>query len=343
MKNKLFNTGLSVIILCICGALVYAQEAKKSQASVRFENGLTIVFTSETDPPNSTRQSFGSIQVKGEKNLIHRALIDTERGVYFGYDVLVEPIGDTGQFRLIFQPLSTMPNSIQIPNPQPRSRGTGGSEVVQNKQQNPVLTALALPKYPDPQIVQDGDTIAFDVLVNAKTGVKIVDLIKISTSDTQTLEPLSSVLSKLKGSSDGGSLRAKDFSVEAVEFKVTSSRLLANGQPVNDSSGNSRLGVTGALIWFYLPGHGRFILSLKPREGYNFQKIGMIQGSRISFSVNGNQYEWISGSPIITSQNDNWNLWVLHEPDYVPDFAGTQAIPYLVGAADRIEYLVKKK
>ena len=343
MKNNSFAVLLSTIILCISTVIGFAQEPKKHQASVRLESGITIFFTSETDPPNSIRGAIGAIEVGSTNNIIHRAFIDDERGVYFGYDIKVEPSTETGQFKLIFQPLSITPHYLKYPKhvaQRSGATGNGSSALLQDSRQIPALKALKLPKYPEPQIVQDGDTVAFDVLVNPKTSIKVIDLMKISTSDTQSLQPTSSVVAKGTG---GGNLPAKDFSVEAVQFKITSSRLLVNGHPVTNSAG---LGVTGGLVWFYLSKHGRFILSLIPREAYNFQKTGTIQGNKISFSIGENQYEWISSSPIISGQDDNWNLWILHEPDYVPEFAvfgKTDSNFFLAGAAVRLEHLVKKK
>ncbi len=340
MRNNLYAVFFSAVILFASGT-VYAQDSKTSELSVGFKDGLTLVFTSETEPPDSNRQSFGSVQTTGANKVIHRVLTDTERGVYFGYDVSIEPAAESGKFKLSFLPLSTKPVNFSPARP-PRSGSIGGFEQSPNNQrQNMKLTALSLPKYPDPQIVGDGDTVAFDVLVNPKTGVKIVDLIKVLTSGNQ---PLQTILLKGQTTATGGSSRqTRDFSVDAVELKINSSRLIINGKPVNENSGKFGIGVMGALIWFYAPRQGRFILSLTPREGYDFQKAGTIQGNKISFSIDGNQYEWISASPVISSQNDNWNLWVLHEPEFVPDFAGEKTDSYLFGAADRVEYLIKKK
>lgn len=342
MKNKLYVIFISAAVL-FASAVIHAQEVGKSQTSVRFKDGLTVVFTSETEPPDSTRKPVGSILIKGDNKIIHRVFVDEELGVYFGYDVLVEPIAETGQFKLVFQPLSSQPINILQPNPprRPARVGNDGRVIPPDDSGRRIikLSALSLPKYPDVQTVRDGDTIAFDVLVNSKTGVKIVDLIKVIISDAQPL----TVSGQTAGASGGGNRPAKDFSADEVEFKVASSKMIINGEVVNNNPAESRLGVTGTLIWFYIPRHGRFILSLTPREGYDFQKTGTVQGSIISFSMNGNQYEWISNSPIISGQNDNWNLYVLHQPDFAPAFAPAKSDSYFVGTADRIEYLIKKK
>jgi hypothetical protein len=54
-------------------------------------------------------------------------------------------------------------------------------------------------------------------------------------------------------------------------------------------------------LWFYVPERGRFIFSLVPREGYSFEKIGILEGNKIEFVINGERYEWVSGVEILAS------------------------------------------
>lgn len=340
MKNNFYMLCAGLIFLLLTGT-IKAQKLEKGQMSVRSESGVTLVFTSETDPPGAGQQAVGIIQaVGGNKNVFHRAFIDNARGMYFGYDIEVEPVSGANQYKLVFKPLSITP---KLPPAPPRrlprtSGGDGNADAKANNRQTAELTALALPSFPEPQIVQIGDTLSLDLLVNPQTGVKIVDLIKIYESSNASSSPFPS------GSATGGSNRpAADFSADAVEFKAISSILKINGQSVFDAESVPRPGVTGALIWFYTPEQGRFILSLVPREGYDFQKTGTIQGNKIAFSMRGNDYEWISQTPIVTSGSGNWNLWVLHDPNYRPRFPMGETSSYIVGAADRIEYLIKKK
>lgn len=340
MKNNLIAIFFSVVVLFLSGT-IHAQESKTSLLSARFKDGTTLIFTSVTEPSNSTVQALGSLQIIGENKVVHRIFTDAERGVYFGYDVSIESANEPGQFKLSFLPLSTDPSDfLPLRRPRlPRVGSAGDFEQPQNNQRQRVkLTALSLPKYPDAQIVADGDAIAFDVLVNSKTGAKIIDLIKVTTSMNQPLS--SNVRATVAGRDNRPS---KDFSVDAVEMKITSSRLAINGTPANENSGKFGIGLTGALIWFYVPQQGRFILSLAPREGYDFQKAGTIRGNKISFSAGGNLYEWTSSAPVVANQNDNWNLWILHQPDFVPDFGSAKTDSYLFGSADGIEYLIKKK
>jgi len=88
--------------------------------------------------------------------------------------------------------------------------------------------------------------------------------------------------------------------------------------------GKSTNGCAGALLWFYVQNRGRFIVSLVPRPGYEFQRVGIIEDNRIEFTVNDNHYEWLSSSPILPG-GGTWNLWVLHDPKYAPIFGSDPA------------------
>ncbi len=321
MKNNFYLIYTALVILSFT---VLAE----GQVAAWYKNGPKIIFTSETNPPGTKRKVIASIHTTAEKNLFSRVFVDTERNLYFGYDLVVEPIAETRQFKLTFKSLSVQPDKIM-----PSERAN---------LQNTKLSALPLPKYPEPQFVQEGDTLAIDVLINQQTGVKIVDLIKV-VSATSPLPQTFSANNSSRVSGNGNPRPAKDFTIDAVELKVGSTKLLVNGQPIIGEADNSRLSVTGALVWFYLPRHGRFVLSLTPREGYNFQKVGTVRGNEIRFSIGGNQYEWISSAPVLTSGDETWNLWVLHDIDYTPEIEPTKEFPYLFGAADQADFLIKKK
>ncbi|MGH9901674.1 MAG: hypothetical protein ACRD68_07660, partial [Pyrinomonadaceae bacterium] len=168
-----------------------------------------------------------------------------------------------------------------------------------------------LPHTADAQVIEDGDSFTLDLLVNPQLGVKIVDVVKVSFDAPRESFP--------------GNNLARDFTLNNVEMAISDHRLLINGGAV---SGEKRTrGSTGALLWFYAPGRGRFIFSLMPREGYDFRKVGVIEDNRISFAWGGDRYEWLSGAPVV-GKGGHWNLWVLHDPDYVHEgYHSPQAAP----------------
>jgi hypothetical protein len=247
-------------------------------------------FKTQTDPPNLA-QPF-SVMGQIEANIMHRVWVDKVAGIYFGYDLEIEPLGETKQFKVSIKPLS--------------------QEFTQRLERDGALRALSgrsatlinsgLPLHLQPQIIDDGDTVALDVLVNRQTGVKFIDLVTISSSG----QPVEGLLSG----------PARDFSLSDVQLTMKNHQLLINSELVAGGSGVSSC--SGELIYFYLRGRGRFVFSIRPYDGYNFQRLGEIQNNKLSFTLGQDHYEWISSTPVVGT-GGTWNLWVLHQPDYKPD------------------------
>jgi len=70
----------------------------------------------------------------------------------------------------------------------------------------------------------------------------------------------------------------------------------------------------GSTMWLGLPGRGMYILSLGPREGYNFQKAGAIRNNVIAFHDGDIEYEIRTSGPIL-GLDRAWNLYMLHLPE----------------------------
>src|SRR5262249_24603653 len=157
---------------------------------------------------------------------IHRAFVDKEMGFFFGYEVKVEPVPNSKQIRVLILPMS--PKFEQRLRQRP---------VFQDRRMHPDFTSASLFKTPAEQLVNEGDLIALDALVNQKTGAKIIEMIKVSYEEI----PLGSASATsgsgggsgaMAGRSDGvNSARTgqvRDFSLDDVELKVFNYRLLMN-------------------------------------------------------------------------------------------------------------------
>ena len=92
------------------------------------------------------------------------------------------------------------------------------------------------------------------------------------------------------------------------------------------SKSKSSIGCSGALLWLYIPERGRFIFSLVPREGYDFEKIAVLDENKITFTIDRERYEWVSGTSILPS-GGAWNLWVLRDTKYTPLFSAEDSQP----------------
>jgi hypothetical protein len=239
-------------------------------------------------------------------HVIHRLLVDAEGNYVFGYDLVVEPVAASKQFKVSLNPLSAeFEEQLRARLPAMAAANRAGQSV------------STLPRPADMQLVEDGDAFALDLLVNPQTGVKIVDVVKVSFDRARLrITPPSSV-------------PLRDFTLGNVELAVRDYKLTINGELVGGGGGGRgkpARGCAGALVWFHVPERGRFIFSLIPHEGYDFQKIGRIENNKISFSLGGDTYEWTSSAPVVGTSGGNWNLWVLHDPGYVSDFDSQEQI-----------------
>jgi hypothetical protein len=226
-------------------------------------------------------EKHGNIMVFGrtDGNLTHRITVVEQRKQYFGYDMSVDIVGE-GKYRVQFFPLSIQPLDIV-------------------KEKVGPVTAVLPSKYPEPQYVESGDKIALDLFVSADRSQKIVDYIWFSSQGRpQTEPPVPTSIGE-----------PKDFTVDDGPVKLAQAGLWIDDQKfANYTFGNGPN--EGATIWLYVPGQGRFILSLVPHE--EFQKIGVIRDNVISLPVDGQQYEIRAYSPIVEG-GGAWNLYVLHD------------------------------
>lgn len=294
-----------LLLVLNCLALTAAaQMPAKRRLVLPLSSGGFVAFRSEMPGGKGVMESASLTTLlygqafAGENRIIHRVLTDAQQNVVFGYDLWVTSDPLTKKFSLAVLPADeafrrTFLRDFSPPRPN-----------------NPFAT---FPKSTTPQTLDDGDAVSLELLVNHESGVKIVDVVSV-TFDRATFREtyLDSA--------------PKDFTLEAVSLGMKNYTLLLNGNLISKSK--SSLGFTGALLWFYIPERGRFIFSLFPREGYDFAKIAVLAGDRIEFTANGEHYEWVSSESILPS-GGTWNLWVLHDTDYTPFFAGNSAAPRL--------------
>lgn len=285
-------------------SLAAAQQDARRDVVVPLADGGFVAFKSETawtgaagsSATNTSNQipqgEFSALAFVDDNRVIHRLLADAAGKYVFGYDLVIEAVPASKTFTIAVAPLDSEIETKLLAN---------GSRL------QPMRIAT-LPQAGEPEILDDGDSFALDLLVNQKTGVKIVDLVKVSFNRSNLWDENPRNL-------------PRDFTLDAVPLRVIDFRLLVNGNLL--AAGKPGTKFSGALIWCYVEGQGRFIFSLVPREGYQFQKVGIIEDKRIEFTMKGKHYEWLSSEPILPS-GGSWNLWMLHDPTYVP--FGTQEV-----------------
>ncbi|HEV7859336.1 MAG TPA: hypothetical protein VGO91_12010 [Pyrinomonadaceae bacterium] len=294
---------LSVIIICLLLSPLCARAQEGGgQLVVPLESAGFVAFKIETVPSGSPL-SNGSTQaqelvnpraLKGEHHVIHRVLADADGDFVFGYDLTVEPLANVKQFKVAVGPLS----------PEFAEQLRAGNNVAGQAARRPNINVHTISRSTESQIIDDGDGFALDLLINQQTGVKIVDVVKVSFDRA-----------KLWQSPAGEQYPIRDFTLANVELAVRDYKLLVNDEQV--AGGKPTRGCEGALVWFYVPGKGRFIFSLIPHQGYDFRKVGVIEDNKISFTLGSDHYEWISSAPVV-GNGGNWNVWVLVDSTYIP-------------------------
>src|SRR6185369_10531058 len=297
MRNRIWALLISLHLL---GFAAVAQNPARRQLVLQVSNGAFVAFKSETSAANNRdagdSKSLASLiysqAVSTDNHIIHRVLTDADRRVIFGYDLIVNADPFTRKFSLGVLPADEA------------FRRTFLKDSAQSANE----AFATFPRSATQQILDDGDAVSLELLVNKESGVKIVDVVRV-TFDRSVLH-------------DG--LAPKDFTLDAVSLSIRGYRLLVDGKLVGRSK--PTVGCTGALLWLYIPQRGRFIFSLVPREGYDFAKVAVLDENRIAFTIGDEHYEWISSDSILPS-GGTWNLWVLHDANYTPLFGAEDFEP----------------
>ena len=99
----------------------------------------------------------------------------------------------------------------------------------------------------------------------------------------------------------------RDFS---AELHIASPRVTHNNQTLTSTDS-----VSAATVWFYLPGLGRYFLSLAPHP--NFIRAGEVKGNTLSFTLQGDTITLVSDSQIAPG-SARYNLYVSHDRNWLP-------------------------
>lgn len=225
-------------------------------------------------------------QVTSTENGFQRILFDEMNRVLFGYGLKIKKNEVDSKFVISFEPLNET------------ALDTLNDKFLASSNTKQPFRLLTLPPISAPQTIADGETVALDLLVNSQMGVKITDRVRVASSRDLLRE-----------------FPVKDFTLKDVHLAAHASYLKINDEtfPV----GNRIRRYNGSLLWLYVPEKGFFVVSLEPREGYDFRRIGILSGNKISFRLGDDQYEWTSSEAFLPIEGA-WRLWLLHVPNYIP-------------------------
>jgi len=170
----------------------------------------------------------------------------------------------------------------------------------------------------------DGDSVRIELWSDASSGEKLADLVRIGQSaQARAMQVLRQQMALMAPSRTSFPSRpiptvsgdARPYSAEDAEIHLVQPRISVNGEKQADVGRSAN--ISGTLVWFYLPKHGRYILSLAPRAGLGFVKTGEIRGGALTFT-DGNDKFLIESPNAVTTGEAPYFLYVLHDPEWEP-------------------------
>ena len=129
---------------------------------------------------------------------------------------------------------------------------------------------------------------------------------------------------------------ARDYPQDGAGLRIGAPRLTINGKP----AGSDTKGAGGPVVWFYVAGRGRFVLSLAPNESFQLQRAGQVQGNKISFKWRDDEYEILCDGRI-APESETYTLYVAHDSSFRPSTAQSRA-PFSFGAARGPEHVLPR-
>jgi hypothetical protein len=143
-----------------------------------------------------------------------------------------------------------------------------------------------------------GERASIELLVNPKTGQKIVDVLELTTAPDVA----------------GGGAGGRSGDTPARELRFSHAELWSNGVKLTPESANA---ISGNVVMLYVPGLGGFFFTREEPKGYGFTRTGLVEGNRLKFTWANQTYECVSAAPILPGDTDS-QIWVFHDPHYQP-------------------------
>jgi hypothetical protein len=325
--------------LAALSAMMTLAAVSVAAQSSRIENGVTsrpgfdFFWETRLEPPSPPLSgNFGTAVLETASNVVHRVMLDRSQKVYFGYAATVEAVAN-GDFRLTFAPL---PMTQEL-------RRVLGSDAAEWK-------PLPTPRFPPARLVRGGDVLELPLLTSSGWGQRLTEYVSVREPRQPGFDVRPTEFAFAAGT-------ARDFRVEDVELRLdrptvsvrrqlNETRSIVTGERVTSTGSYQQrrleADVWGRVVWIYIPGQGRYLLSLVPdptSEGGahrhapgRFQKAGEVRGSTLRFSVAGANVS-VSADSRIAPGDTAFNLYVLHEPKWVPEYPQANRDVFQIGSA----------
>ncbi len=253
--------------------------------SLRDCDGVYVEFNAwvERLPADFAESVIGGYAIssrEASRFVIERNVRDNFRKVYISYAVTIELLPHAGSYRVSF-------SNSNVPAP---------DDVTKSKRE--VWKVVAPPQYPLPQLFEEGDELPL-ALTGSATGVQLVDYIHIGS------------IGKMPKRTEA----ARDSYAEDSEFALARPSLRVNGEALPAVTFPESL--RGEVLWLYVPGQGRYILSFLPHAKLGFSKSGEVAGDMMTLVVGGNVLRIRSGDRIAPG-GGVYNVYGTLDPRWKP-------------------------
>jgi uncharacterized protein (TIGR03435 family) len=169
---------------------------------------------------------------------------------------------------------------------------------------------------PVPQIVRDGGTLALELYSDGATGQRLVDYIHIGQHKPILLRTET----------------AHDAYANDAAFSIAHPRLSVNGVGQESLAGT----IQGPVLWIYVPGHGRTLLSFRPHADLGFDDSGEVSGNTLTFTVGRNVFRIDGAERIASIGSGAYRVYTLQDSAWEPADPADRG-HFMIGAAPAIE------
>lgn len=327
----------SLAIILAFAASASAQTVWTSTWSSGMPGTAGVGFNFHSDPPlplvqfsssSSGKTVYGS---NGGYAVTHRYFRSDADHTYLGYDLVLEDGPQPDTYKASFLELGIGPTEfIGLPYK--------STDIASWKK-------LASPPLPQSRVLKNGDSVDVTVWIDPASGQKLIDTVQVRqnprlgqsqvfSNNPLLARPTMTMPARNMPTVPSVEGTARDFQAGDAEMRLVQPRVTVNGALETSQLRNANV-ATGTLTWFYLPQHGRYILSLVPRPDLGFVKAGEIRGGAIKFKSGDDEFLVESFQPVAPGSSP-YVLYVLHDKDFEPT-SRNQADHLLFGSVSPAE------
>lgn len=290
---KLRQCGQVVIGLMLLaglpGMLAVAQEQPSWRMVLQLGEGIYVKTGIGTLPPNALDLDSAYRAISGVGYLARklpeggsiRRILKLADGRAIVYEVVVKQFERGKNFKVTLQPVT--------PTAQEAAQWGIDPQHIETE---------FLKSYSSPLTINDGDILALDVMVEPRSGVKLVDYFLLSNGPPAKRDDPENLAGKVR-----------QFTVEEVELSIEGYELRCNGESIHRSDESK---ARGRFIWIEIPKVGRAAFTLTPHGDDGFLPVAIVNEDRIVFTLGADRYEWISRRRIAPGSGV-YRLWMRHD------------------------------